>query len=186
MNVSLVTLYQCCSSCHDSSKNRVSSGWGLFSLYIYIKNLKKSSCKKQLDWVQCNLAGMLLWWPSTKIVQAFMIGQKHGPWWGGAYFPYVYLYRKLWNSSCQIPPDRFQCCFGDPQPWMFKQSWFVKKHGCLGVGLIFPIYLGRKLWKSSCQKPLNRFQFNLAGMFVWWPSTKFFQAVMILQKKKGR
>ena len=51
-----------------------------------------------------------------------------------------------------------------------------------GVGLIFPIYLYRKLKKSSCQKPMNRFQYNLARIFLWWPSTKIVQAVMIPQK----
>ena len=48
-----------------------------------------------------------------------------------------------------------------------------------GAELIFPIYLYRKLWKSSCQKPLDWFQFYLAGMFLWWPSTKIVQDVMI-------
>ena len=33
-------LYQVCSSHLDSSKNKVASGRGLFSLYIYIENLK--------------------------------------------------------------------------------------------------------------------------------------------------
>ena len=113
-----------------------------------------------------------------------MIRQKTWPPVGVGLIFCIYLYRKLWNSSCQIPPDRFQCCFGVPLPRMFKQSWFVKKHSCWEVGLIFPIYLDRQLWKSSCQKPLNRFQFNLARMFLWWPSIKFFQAVMIRQKKK--
>ena len=37
-NVSLVTLYQDCSSSHDLSKNMAASGWGLFSLYLYIEN----------------------------------------------------------------------------------------------------------------------------------------------------
>ena len=31
-----------------------------------------------MDQFQYNLAEMLLWWPSTKIVQAVMIRQKHG------------------------------------------------------------------------------------------------------------
>ena len=76
-----------------------------------------------------------------------------------------------------------ECVFGHPLPRLFKPSWFVKKYGCKGVGLIFPIYLYRKLEKkSSCQKPLDRFQFNLAEMFPWWPFTKIVQAVMICQK----
>ena len=38
-----------------------------------------------------------------------------------------------------------KCFFGDPVPKLFKQLWFVKKHGSQGAGLIFPIYLYRKL-----------------------------------------
>ena len=34
------TLYQDCSSRHDSSKNMTARGWGLFFLYIYTDNLK--------------------------------------------------------------------------------------------------------------------------------------------------
>ena len=40
-NVSMVTLYQDCSSNRDLSKNMAARGRGLFSLYIYIKNFKK-------------------------------------------------------------------------------------------------------------------------------------------------
>ena len=34
-----------------------------------------------------------------------------------------------------------KCSFGDPLPRLFKPFGFVKKHGCQGTGLIFPIYL---------------------------------------------
>ena len=51
---------------------------GLFSLYIYIENLKKSCCQKPQDWFQYNFAEMFPWWPFTKIVEAIMICQKHG------------------------------------------------------------------------------------------------------------
>ena len=70
------------------SKNMATRGRGLFSLYIYIKNLKIFS-KKSLDRVQCNLARMLLW--STKIVQAFMIRQKTWPQGGRSLFS-IYSY----------------------------------------------------------------------------------------------
>ena len=98
-----VTLYQDCSSHHDSSKNMAASRAGLiFPIYLYRK-LLKSSHKKQLDRVQCNLAGMLLWWPSTKIVQDFMIRQKTWPPWGrGLFFVYICI-ENFKNSSCQIP-----------------------------------------------------------------------------------
>ena len=111
-NVPLVILYQDCSSHLDSSKNMATRGWGLFSLYIYIENLKNLLVRNH--WTNCDI-----------ILQKYSFGDLLP----GLIFR-IYLYRKLWNSSCQIPPDRFQCCFGDPLPRMFKQSWFVKKHGC--------------------------------------------------------
>ena len=54
-------------------KNMAARGRGLFSLSIYIDNLKKSSCQKPLDQFQYNLSDMFPWWPFTKIVQAVMI-----------------------------------------------------------------------------------------------------------------
>ena len=62
-------------------------GRGLFSLYIYKENLKKPSCQKPLDQFQYNLVEMFLWWPTTKIVQAIMIRQKHGRQGTGLIFP---------------------------------------------------------------------------------------------------
>ena len=64
-------------------------GQGLFSLYIYIENFKKSSCQKPLDRFQYNFAEMFLWLSSTKIVQAIWIRQKTWPPGGRAYFPYI-------------------------------------------------------------------------------------------------
>ena len=34
-----------------------------------------------------------------------------------------------------------KCSFGDPVPRLFKPFGFVKKHGCQGSGLIFPLYI---------------------------------------------
>ena len=94
-------------------KNMATRGRGLFSLYIYIENLKNLLVRNH--WTNFNI-----------------ILQK--------------------------------CSFGDPLPRLFKPFGFVKKHGCQGAGLIFPIYLYRK---SSCQKPLDQFQYNFAEMFLW-------------------
>ena len=163
---------------------------GLFSLYIYIEKLEKSSCQKPLDWFHYNLAKMFPWWHSTKIVQVIVICQKTWPLLGGtfslyiyienlkkiflsettgpiliylgrnvslvtlyqdcssrhdlsknvagrggAYFPYIYLYRKLEKiflseTTGSILNITWQICFlGDPLPRLFKLSWFVKKHG---------------------------------------------------------
>ena len=155
-----------------------------------------------MDRFQYNLAGMFLWWPSTKIVQAVMIHHKSWPLGGGAYFPYIENFKNLlvrnswtefnvtWQECCfgDLLPRLFkpswyqkpwptggwglffiyicienfkillvtypmtdfnitwlECCFGEPLSRLYKQSWFVKKHGCHGVGLVFPIYLNRKL-----------------------------------------
>ena len=67
----------------------------LFSLYIYIENLKKSSCQKPLDRFQYNLAEMFPWWPFTKIVQAIMVCQKTWPLVGGAFFPYISILKPI-------------------------------------------------------------------------------------------
>ena len=48
-----------------------------------------------MDQFQYNLAEMLLWWPSTKIVQAVMIRKKTWPPGGGAYFPYISIKKTL-------------------------------------------------------------------------------------------
>ena len=73
----------------NSSKNMAARGRGLFSLYIYIEKLEKSSCQKPLDRFHYNLAKMFPWWPSTKIVQVIVICQKTWTLGGGAYFPNI-------------------------------------------------------------------------------------------------
>ena len=132
---------------------------------------------------------MFFWWSSTKIVQAVWILQKTWPPGGRAYFPYICIYIEnfknllIRNQWTNFNITWKECVFGHPLPRLFKPSWFFKKYGRKGVGLIFPIHLYRKLEKkSSCQKPLDRFQYNLAEMFAWWSFTKIVQAVMICQK----
>ena len=127
-------------------------------------------------------------WPSTKIVQDVMICQKNVTAMGRGLFPlYIYIenFRNLLirNHWTNFNITWQECFFGDPLLRLFKPSWFVKKHGRQGAGIIFPIYLVyKKLWKSSCQNPLDRIQFNTAEMFLWWPSTKIVQGIMIRQK----
>ena len=78
-----------------SSKNMAATGQGLFFPICLYKKLKKSSRKKPLDQAQCSLARMLLLWPSTRMVQAFMICQKTWPPGGGAYFRYISVKKTL-------------------------------------------------------------------------------------------
>ena len=155
----------------------------IFPIYLYRK-LQKSSCQKLLDQLQYNLAEMFLWWSSTS---SHLDLSKNMAANGRILFsPYIYienlknlLVRNNW-TNCYIILQK--CSFGDSVPRLFKPFGFVKKHGCQGVGLIFPIYLHRKLKKSSCQKPLDQFHYNLAKMFPWWPCTKIVQVIMIRQK----
>ena len=148
-NVSLVTLYKDCSSRHDSSKNIAARGRGLFFLYIYIENFKNLLVRNSLTefnvtWQECCFG------TSTKIAQAFMICQKPWPPGGrGLFFVYICI-ENFKILILTYPMTDFnitwlECCFGEPLSRLYKQSWFVKKHGCSGVGLIFPIYLNRKL-----------------------------------------
>ena len=142
-------LYQDCSRHLDSSQNMAARGRGLFSLYIYIENFKKSSCQKPLDRFQYNFAEMFLWLSSTKIVQAIWIRQKAAARGQGLFSLYIYiekfknlLVRNHWTDFNIILQ---KCSFGDPRGRLFKPFGFVKKHGRQGAGLIFPIYLYRKV-----------------------------------------
>ena len=128
-------LYQDCSRHLDSSKNMAARGRGLFSLYIYIENFKKSSCQKPLDRFQYNFAEMFLWLSSTKIVQAIWIRQK-------TWLPGNLLVR---NHLTDFNIILQKCSFGNPLPRLFKPFGFHKKHGRQGAGLIFPLHLYRKL-----------------------------------------
>ena len=64
-----------------------STGQSLFSLYVYIKNLKNLLVQK--FWPDLiNLGQMFLGWPSFKIVQIILILWKTWPPGGGDWFPF--------------------------------------------------------------------------------------------------
>ena len=164
-------LYQGCSSHLDSSKNMATRGRGLFSLYIYIENLKNLLVRNHQTDFNIILQKCSFGDPLPRLFKPFGFVKKHGHQGAGLIFP-IYLYRKLKNllvrnhwTNCYIILQKYS--FGDSVPRLFKPFGFVKKHGHQGVGLIFPIYLYRKLEKSSCQKPLDQFHYNLAKMFPW-------------------
>ena len=124
------------------------SGGGAYSsLYIHIEKFKIFSCQKPMDRFQYSLAGMFLWWPSTKILQAGMIRQNMAARGRGIFSLYIYiencknLVRYCWIEFIVTWQE---CCFGDLLSRLFKPSWYVKKHGRQGAGLIFRIYLYRK------------------------------------------
>ena len=131
-------------------KNMATRGRGLFSLYIYIENFKKSSCQKPLDRFQYNFAEMFLWLSSTKIVQAIWIRQKNMAARGRGLLSLYICIEKFKNLLVRNHWTDFniilqKCSLSDPVPRWFKPLGFVKKHGRQGAGLIFTIYLYRKL-----------------------------------------
>ena len=156
-------LYQDCSRHLDSSKNMAARGRGLFSLYIYIENFKKSSCPKPLDRFQYNFAEMFLWLSSTKIVQAIWIRQKNMAARGrGLFSLYIYienfknlLVRNHWTDF-NIILQKYS--FGDPLGRLFKPFRFVKKRGRQGGAAYFPyisILKSLKVFLSETTGPIS-------------------------------
>ena len=165
-------LYQDYSSHLDSSKNMAARGRGLFSLYIFMENLKNFLVRNHWTHFNIILQKCSFGDPLPRLFKPFGFIKKHGRQGAGLIFP-IYLYRKLKKNllvrnhwiDCYIIFQK--CSFGDSVPRLSKPFGFVKKHGRQGAGLIFPIYLCRKLEKFSCQKLLDRLHYNLAKMFPW-------------------
>ena len=69
-----------------------------------------------------------------------------------------------------------ECFFGHPLPRLFKPSWFVKKYGCKGAGLVFPIYLYRKLEKNLLvRNHWIHFSITLQKCFLGDPLPRLFK-----------
>ena len=115
-NVPLVILYQGCSSHLDSSKNMATRGRGLFSLYIYIENLKNLLVRNHQTDFNIILQKCSFGDPLPRLFKPFGFVKKHGRQGAGLIFP-IYLYRKLKKSSCQKPLDRFPYNFAEMFLW---------------------------------------------------------------------
>ena len=134
----LVTLYQGCSSRHDSSKNRAARGRALFSLYIYKENFKNLLVRNR--WTELNV---------TRQVCCFgdLLPSLFKPsWYVKKTWPPVYICIENFKILLvEYPLTDFnitwlECCFGDPLPRLFKQSWFIKNMAARGWGL-FSLYI---------------------------------------------
>ena len=142
-------LYEDCSSRLDLSKNTAARGQGLFSLYIYIENFKNLLVRNQ--WTNFNIILQKCTFgdPLPRLFKPFRFVKKRGCQGLGLFFLYIYienfknlLVRNHWTDFSIILQ---KYSFGDPLLRLFKPFGFVKKHGCQGAVLIFPIYLYRKL-----------------------------------------
>ena len=126
-------IHQDCSSRLDSSKNMAARGRGLFSLYIYIENLKNLFVRNH--WTdfniilqKCSFGYFLL-----RLFKPFGFVNKHGRQGAGLIFP-IYLYRKLKKSSCLKPLDRFPYNFAEMFLW------------CLSTKIVQAIWIRQKTW----------------------------------------
>ena len=133
-NVSLVTLYQGCSGRHYSSKNMAARGRGLFSLYIYIENFKNFLVRNHwtefsVTWQECCLVTLY-----QDCSDLHDMSKNMAPRGRGLFFVYICI--ENFKILLVIYPltdfniTWLECCFGVRLPRLFKQSWFVKKHGC--------------------------------------------------------
>ena len=115
-NVPLVILYHDCSSYLDSSKYMAARGRGLFSLYIYIEDFKTLLVRNH--WTDFNIILQKCSFgdPLPRLFKPFGFFKKRGRQGAGLIF-LIYLYRKLKESSCQKPLDRFQYIFAEMFLW---------------------------------------------------------------------
>ena len=128
-------IYQACSSHLDSSKNMAARGRGLFSLYIYIQNLKNLLVRNHLTDFHIILQKCSFGDPLPRFIQAIWIRQKTWPPGGLGLFSLCIYIENLKKSSCQNHWTDCniilqECSFGDTVPRLFKPFGFVKKHGC--------------------------------------------------------
>ena len=114
----------------------------LFSLYIYMENLKNLLVRNH--WTDFNIILQKCSFgdPLPRLFKPFGFVKKHGRQGAGLIFC-IYLYRKLKKLLVRNHLRDFhiilqKCSFGDPLPRLFKPFGFVKKTWLPGVGAYFP------------------------------------------------
>ena len=100
----------------DSSKNMAARGRGLFSLYIYIENLKNLLVRNHWTDFHILLQKCSFSDPLPRLFKSFGFVKKHDRQGAGLIFP-IYLYRKLEKSSCQKPLDQLLYNFAEIFLW---------------------------------------------------------------------
>ena len=131
-------------------KNMADRGRGLFSLYIYIENLKILLVRNHWTYFHIILQKCSFFCdPLPRLFKPFGFVKKLAARGQGLFSLYIdmenlknLLVRNHWTDFHIILQ---KCSFGDPLPRLFKPFGFVKNMAARGWGLIFPIYLYRKL-----------------------------------------
>ena len=120
-------------------------GRGLFSLYFYIENFKNLLVRNQWTDFHILLQKCSFGDPLSRLFKPFGFVKKHGRQGAGLIFP-IYLYRKLKESSCQKPDDRFQYNFAEMFLWwsstrIVQAIWICQKTWPPGGGAYFSLYI---------------------------------------------
>ena len=142
-------LYQDCSSHLVSSQNMAARGRGLISLYIYIENFKNLLVRNHQTDFNIILQKCSFGDPLPRLFKPFGFLKNMAARGRGLFSLYIYIenFKNLLvrNHQTDFNITQQECFFCNPLPRLFNPFGFVKKHGCQGAGLIFPIYLYRKL-----------------------------------------
>ena len=115
-------------------KNMAARGRGIFSLYIYIEKFKNLLLR--YHWIEFNVTWQECCFgdPLPRLFTPSWYVKKYGRQGAGLIFPYVYIENfkilLVRNHLTGFNITWQECCFGDPLPRLFKQSWFIKKHSC--------------------------------------------------------
>ena len=137
-----MTLYQDCSSLHDSSKNMAARGRGLFSLYIYIENFKNLLDRNNwtefnVHWQECCFGGLLPRLSSHHDTSKNMAARGRG-----LFSLYIYIVNfkilLVRNHLTDFNIIWLDCSFGDRLPRLFKD--LSKNIAARGQGL-FSLYI---------------------------------------------
>ena len=123
-------------------KNMAARGRGLFSLYVYIENLKNLLVRNYQTDFNIILQKCSFGDPLPRLFKPFGFVKKHGGQGAGLIFP-IYLYRKLKKSSCQKPLDQFPYHFAVMFLWWLSTKivqaiWICQKTWRPGGGAHFP------------------------------------------------
>ena len=162
-------------------------GRGLFSLYIYIENLKNLLVRNY--WTNCNIISQKCTFgdPLLRLFKPFGFVKKHGRHWAGLIFP-IYLYRKLKKSSCQKPLDRLRYNLVEMFLWwsstkIVQAIWIRQKNGHQGAGLIFTIYIFKENFKNLLvRNHWTDFHIILQKCFFGDPLPRLFEPFGFIKK----
>ena len=129
---------------------------------------------------------MILGWSSFKVVQMVLVHCKSG----SQELKIDFLTKNLKNLLVRNHWTEFniilqKCSFGDPLPRLFKPFGNVKKHGCQGAGLIFPIYLYRNFKNLLVRNHWTDFNIILQKCSFGDPLPRLFKPFGFV-KKHGR